>query len=98
MDFMIGLPTTFNKNNVIWVIVDHLTKFAHFIPIRIYFSLAQLTKLYIRDIMTLHRIPASIISNRDPQFTSRFWVTLQKDLGMRLDLSTTHHLQTDGQS
>ena len=98
MDFVTGLPMTFNKNNAIWVIVDRLTKSAHFIPVRTDFSLEKLTKLYIRDIVKLHGVPVSIISDRDPRFTSWHWVSLQKALGMRLDLSTTHHPQTDGQS
>ena len=98
MDSMTALLTTFNKNNVIWVTVDRLTKSAHFIPIKIDFSLAKLTKLYIRDIVKLHGVPTSIVLDRDPRFTSRFWVSLQKFLGTRLDLSTTHHPQTDDQS
>ena len=98
MDFVTGLPTMFNKNNAIWVIVDHLTKSAYFIPVKTDFSLEKLTKFYIRDIVKLHGVPMSIVSNRDPRFSSRFWVSLQKALGTRLDLSTVHHPQTDGQS
>ena len=70
MDFVTGLPTTFHKNNVVWVIVDRLTKSAHFIPIRMDFSLAKLTKLYIKEIVRLHGVPSSIMSDRDPRFTS----------------------------
>ena len=88
---------TFNKNNAIQVIVDRLTKYAHFILVRTNFSLAKLTKLYIREIVKLHGVLVSIISNRDPRFTSRFWKSLWKALGTRLDLSTVHHPQTDGQ-
>ena len=68
MDFVTGLPTTFNKNNAIWVMIDRLTKSAHFIPIRTDFSLAKLTKLYIRDIVKLHGVPTRIVLDRDPRF------------------------------
>ena len=98
MDFAAMLPMTFYKNNAIWVIVDYLTKFAPFIPVRNNFSLAKLTELYIRDMVKLHEVLTSIISKRNHWFTSQFWVSLQKFLGTRLDLSTTHHPQTDRQS
>ena len=91
MDFVTGLQTTFNKNDVIWVMVDRLTKSTHFIPIRIDFSLAKLTKVYIRDVVKLHRVPTSILSVRDPRFTSQFQMSLQKSPGTKLDLCTTHH-------
>ena len=61
-----GLPITFDKNNVIRIIVDHLTKSAHFIPIRIHFSKAKLTKSYIIEVVKLHRVHSSIVSDRDP--------------------------------
>ena len=93
-----GLPTMFSKNNVIWVVVDRMTKTAHFIPVRIDFSLAKLAKLYIRDVVKLHGVLSNIVLDRDPQFTSRFGVSLQKSLGTRLDLSTTHYPHTDGQA
>ena len=98
MDFVTSLPMMFRKNNAIWVIVDRLTKSAHFILVRTDFSLAKLTKLYIRYMVKLHRVSTSIVSDRDPQFTSWFWVRLQKSLGIRLDLSTVHHPQTNRQS
>ena len=76
MDFVMGLPMTFGKHNAIWVIVDLLTKFAHFILIKTDFSLAKLSKLYIREVVKLHGIPSSIVSDRDPRFTYRFWIRL----------------------
>ena len=91
MVFMTGLPTTFLRNNTIWIIVDRLTKFALFIPVRTDFSLAKLTKLYIKDAVKLRGVPTSIVSDRDPWFTSQFWVSLQKSLGTRLDLNIAHH-------
>ena len=89
MDFVIGLPTTFRKHDAIWVIVDRLTKSTNFIPIRTDFSLVKLSKLYIKEVVKLHGIPSSIMLDRHPQFTSRFWISLQKTLGTRLDLSSS---------
>ena len=98
MDFVIRLPMTFCKHNAIWVIMDRLTKSTYFILIRTDFSLAKLSKLYIKEVVRLHGIPSSIVSDRDPWFTSHLWISLQKALGTRLDLSTAHHPQIDGQS
>lgn len=98
MDFVSGLPLTPSKKDSVWVIVDRLTKSAHFIPVRTDFSLQKLAKLYVAEIVRLHGIPVSIISDRDPRFTSRFWQKLHEALGTRLNFSTTFHPQTDGQS
>ncbi|KAG8498807.1 hypothetical protein CXB51_005706 [Gossypium anomalum] len=98
MDFVLGLPLTPGKKDAIWVIVDRLTKSAHFIPVRTDYSLNKLAELYIREIVRLHGIPLSIISDRDPRFTSRFWQKLQDALGTKLNFSTAFHPQTDGQS
>ena len=73
MDFIAGLPLTQKKHDAVWVIVDRLTKSAHFLPVRIDYSLERLVELYIREIVRLHGVPTSIISDRDPRFTSRFW-------------------------
>ena len=81
MDFVVGLPRTASGKDAIWVIVDRLTKTAHFIPIRISFSLDMLARLYMNEIVSKHGVPASIISDRDPRFTSRFWAKLQGGLG-----------------
>ena len=72
MDFLMGLPTTRRGNNAIWVIVDRLTKSAHFIPIKDSFSLDQMAMLYVDEIIGRHGVPISIVSDRDPKFTSRF--------------------------
>ncbi|KAL5825346.1 hypothetical protein ACOSQ3_021409 [Xanthoceras sorbifolium] len=98
MDFVTGLHLTRSKQDAIWVIVDRLTKSAHFLPIRTYYSLDRLAELYIREIVRLHGVPAFIISDRDPKFTSRFWKKFQEALGTRLSFSTAFHPQTDGQS
>ncbi|KAL5823430.1 hypothetical protein ACOSQ4_021330 [Xanthoceras sorbifolium] len=98
MDFVTGLHLTRSKQYAIWVIVDRLTKSAHFLPVRTYYSLDRLAELYIREIVRLHGVPAFIISDRDPKFTSRFWKKFQEALGTRLSFSTAFHPQTDGQS
>ena len=72
MDFVVGLPLTRRKHDSVWVVVDRLTKSAHFLPIRIDYSLDKLAELYIEEIVQLHGIPVSIISDRDSRFTSRF--------------------------
>ena len=75
-----------------------IEKSAHFLPIKITYSLSKLMELYIREIIRLHGTPVSIISDRDPRFTSRFWPSLQEALGTRLRFSIAFHPQTDGQS
>ena len=98
MDFVVGLPLTGRRHDSIWVIVDRLTKSAHFLPVRTDYSLDKLAELFIKEIVRLHGIHVSIISDRDPRFTSRFWKKIQEALGTRLNFSTTFHPQTDGQS
>jgi len=78
--------------------VDGLTKFAHFLLIKIKYSLEKLTELYIREIVRLHGVPTSIVSDRDLRFTSKFWGSLHQALGTKLHLSSAYHPQTDGQS
>ncbi|GKC46764.1 putative reverse transcriptase domain-containing protein [Tanacetum coccineum] len=98
MDFIIKLPKTLNEHDTIWVIVDRLTKSAHFIPTRETDSMETLTRLYIKEIVSRHGVPISIISDLDSHFTSRFWQSLQSALGTQLDMSTGYHPETDGQS
>ncbi|GJY17783.1 reverse transcriptase domain-containing protein [Tanacetum coccineum] len=98
MDFVTKLPKTSIGHDTIWVIVDRLTKSSHFIPIRATDSMETLTRLYIKEIVSRHGVPISIISDRDSHFTSRFWQSLQNALGTQLDMSTTYHPETDGQS
>ena len=98
MDFVVDLPKTLGKFDSIWVIVDRLTKSVRFIPVKVKYNAEKLTKLYISEIVRLHGVPLSIISERGAQFTSKFWKTLHAELGTRLDLSTAFHPQTDGQS
>ncbi|XP_017613486.1 uncharacterized protein LOC108458587 [Gossypium arboreum] len=70
IDFVLGLPLSLRKKDVVWLIVDHLTKFTHFIPVRTDCSLEKLAELYVYEIVRLHGVPVSIIFDRDPRFTS----------------------------
>ncbi|GKA96441.1 putative reverse transcriptase domain, ribonuclease H-like domain, aspartic peptidase domain protein [Tanacetum coccineum] len=87
MDFLTKLPKTSTGHDAIWVIVDRLTKSAHFIPIRATDSMETLTRLYIKEIVSRHGVPISIMSDRDSHFTSRFWQSLQNALGTQLDMN-----------
>ncbi|GKF73802.1 reverse transcriptase domain-containing protein, partial [Tanacetum coccineum] len=98
MDFITKLPKTSNRHDTIWFIVDRLTKFAHFIPTRETDSMETLRRLYIKEIVSRHGVPISIISDCDSHFTSKFWQSLQSGLGTQLDMSTADHPETDGQS
>ena len=98
MDFVVGLPRTKANHDAIWVVVDRLTKSAHFLPINERYSLDKLVHLYLKEIVMRHGVPVSIVSDRDPRFNSRFWRQFQECLGTRLNMSTTYHPQTDGQS
>ena len=98
MDFVIGFPTTRNRNDVVWVIVDRLTKSAHFLAIKKTDGVDRIVSKYIDEIVRLHGVPSSIVSDRDPRFTSHFWQAFQKALGTRVNMSTAYHPQTDGQS
>ncbi|GJX02949.1 putative reverse transcriptase domain-containing protein [Tanacetum coccineum] len=98
MDFITKLPKTSNGHDTIWVIVDRLTKSAHFIPTRETDSMETLTRLYIKEIVSRHGVPISIISDRASHFMSRFWQSLKSALGTQLDMSMAYHPETDGQS
>jgi hypothetical protein len=97
MDFVGMLTKTVKGFDSIWVIVDRLTKSAHFVPIKTGMSVAKLAEIYIEQIVRLHSIPSSIVSDQDPRFTSKFWESLQAALGTKLRLSSAYHPQTDGQ-
>ncbi|GJZ83533.1 putative reverse transcriptase domain-containing protein [Tanacetum coccineum] len=98
MDFVTKLPRTAAGQDTIWVIVDRLTKSAHFLPMREDDTLEKLTRQYLKEVVSKHGVPVSIISDRDGKVTSHFWKSLHNALGTRLDMSTTYHLETDGQS
>ncbi|GJS27624.1 putative reverse transcriptase domain-containing protein [Tanacetum coccineum] len=92
------IATSKNGHDIIWVVVDRLTKSAHFLVTREDYSMEKLSRLYIDEIIARHGVPVSIISDRDGRFSSCLWQTLQKALGTRLNMSTAYHPQTDGQS
>nr|GEV50467.1 hypothetical protein [Tanacetum cinerariifolium] len=97
MDFVTKLPRTSSEHDIIWVIVDLLTKSTHFLPMREDYKMDRLARLYLNEIVVRHGVPISIIYDRDSQFTSRFWQSLQEALGTRLDISTAYLPQADGQ-
>ncbi|WMV24926.1 hypothetical protein MTR67_018311 [Solanum verrucosum] len=97
MDFVVGLPQTRRQHDSIWVIVDRLTKSAHFLPVKVSYSVEDYAKLYIKEIVKLHGSPLSIISDRGAQFTSHFWRSFQSGLGTQVKPSTAFHPQTDGE-
>ncbi|KAJ9547570.1 hypothetical protein OSB04_020113 [Centaurea solstitialis] len=98
MDFVTKLSRTPKGFDAIWVIVDRLTKSAHLLPIKETYSLDRLAKLYIAEIVSIHGVPLSIVSDRDSRFTLQFWRSFQQQFGSKLKMSTAYHPQTDGQS
>ncbi|GJT66384.1 putative reverse transcriptase domain-containing protein [Tanacetum coccineum] len=98
MDFVTKLPKTATGQDTIWVIVDRLIKSAHFLPMREDATLEKLTRQYLKEIVSKHGVPISIISDRDGKFTSHFWKSLNKALGTRIDMSTAYHPEIYGQS
>ena len=98
MDFVTYLPRTPRRHDGVWVIVDQLTKSAHFLVVRMTFTLEEFCRLYIQEIVWQHGVPVSIVSDRDPRFAVHFWKSFQKDMGTRLTMSTVFHPQTDAQS
>ena len=85
-------------HDVVWVIVDWLTKSSHFMPVNLVISMAKLAQIYIKEIVRLHGLSSSIVYDQDPMFTSQFGQTLQDALGTKLRMSSTYHAQIDGQS
>ncbi|GKE73276.1 putative reverse transcriptase domain-containing protein [Tanacetum coccineum] len=98
MDFITKIPKASQGYDIIWVIIDRLTKSAIFLPIRETDPMERLARMYMKEVFMRHGIHVSIICDRDPRFASNFWRSLQKALGTNLDMSTAYHPQTDGQS
>jgi transposase InsO family protein len=98
MDFIVRLPRTQKGYDSIWVIVDRLTKVAHFLPVRTTYSSTRLVELYMERIMSLHGVPKKIVSDRGTQFISHYWQKIHESLGTKLNFSTAYHPQTDGQT
>ena len=91
MDFVVGLPKTQKGYDSILVIVDRLTKVAHFLPVRTNYGGEKLAQLYVNNIVKLHGVPSKIISDRGTQFTSKFWKSLHKAMGTKLYFSLAYH-------
>jgi transposase InsO family protein len=98
MDFIVGLPRTQAGYDSTWVIVDRLTKVAHFIPVKMTYSGAKPAELYMSRIMCLHGVTKKIVSDRGSQFTSKFWEKRHESMDTKLNFSSAYHLQTDGQT
>ena len=98
MDFITELPKSHRGNDAIWVIVDTLTKVAHFLPIWTTYRANQLAQLYVSRIISLHGVSKTITSDRGSLFTSAFWSRLHQALGTALKYNTAYHPQTDGQT
>jgi hypothetical protein len=98
MDFITGLPKTQKGSNVIWVVIDRLSKVAHFLSIQEDITASQLADLYVSQIVSLHGVPKKIISDRGSLFTSKFWAIFQQAMGTCLSFSMAYHPQTGGQT
>ncbi|KAK8942809.1 hypothetical protein KSP39_PZI009568 [Platanthera zijinensis] len=98
MDFITGLPRSPRGHDSVWVIVDRLIKCVHFVPFQIGYSMKKIAELYLNEVIRLHGVPVSIVSDRDSRFMSRFWKSLQEGLGTDLRYSTAYHPQTNGQT
>ncbi|GKB26465.1 putative reverse transcriptase domain-containing protein [Tanacetum coccineum] len=98
MDFVTKLSRTSSGHDTIWVIVDRLTKYAHFLPMGEDYKMERLARLYLNEIVARHGVSILVISDYDNQFTLRFSQSMQEALGTHLDMSTAYHPQIDGQS
>jgi transposase InsO family protein len=98
MDFIVGLSQTSQKHDSIWVIIDRLSKIAHFLPMHTTYTAKKYAEVYLDQIIRLHGVPKTIISDQGAQFVARFWEQLQSSLGTKLIQSSSYHPQTDGQT
>jgi hypothetical protein len=98
MDFIVGLTNTSQRHDSIWVIIDRLTKTAHFLPVHTTYNAKKYAEIYLDQIVRLHGVPKMIISDRGAQFIARIWELLQHSLGTKLIRSSAYHPQTDGQT
>ena len=98
MDFITNYPKMIFQNSVIMFVVDKLTKESHFILVKTTHKAANIANIYMKEVARLHGILKAIVSDRDSKFTSNFWKGLFEGFGTSLNMSTTYHPQTDGQT
>ena len=98
MDFIVGFPLTARRHNSIFVVVNILTKSAHFIPVCTTYQAPELDRVFISEIVRLHGVPKRIISDRGSMFTGRFWTSFQEALGIQLKFSISYHPRNNGQT
>jgi transposase InsO family protein len=98
MDFIVGLPLTTRRHNSIFVVVDTLTKSAHFIPVRTTYQAPDIAIIFISEVVRLRGVPKMIISDRGLMFTRQFWTSFQEALGTQLNFSTTYHSEIEGKT
>lgn len=97
MDFISGLPIS-EKYDSIMVVIDKFTRYGHFIPIKHPYNTLKIAEMFLDNVYKLHGMPSIILSDRDPVFTSDFWQHLIKRTGAKLNMSTTYHPESDGQT
>lgn len=98
MEFLTALPRTKDQHDSVMVVVDILTKVAHFIHVQSTFGTTQVENVFMKEIVRLHGVPKMIIYNRDAKFTTTFWKSMFGGMGTKFNFSTTYHPQTDGQT
>jgi hypothetical protein len=98
MDFITGFPKTQRQNDSIMVVIDKLSKSAHFIPVKSTYKVINIAEIFMKEIFRLHGIPKMVISDRDVKFTSNFWKELFAGLGTNLNFNTSYHPQMDGKT
>jgi hypothetical protein len=98
MDFITGLPKMNRKHDSIMVVVEKLTKVAHFVPVKTTHTMANIAEIFMKEMARLHGIPRTIVSDRDTKFTSNFWRGFFKGFVANLNFTTTYHPQIDGKT
>ena len=91
MDFITGIPKSKKQNDSIFVVIDKLSKEAHFIPVKSTYKVVHIADIFLKEIFRLHMIPKAIISDRDTMFNGKFWRSLFSDLETQLNFSTAYH-------
>jgi hypothetical protein len=97
MDFIDGLPSSRGKSTI-FVVVDRLSKYAHFMALSHPYTAVSIAQIFFENIFKLHGMPKSIVCDRDPAFTSQFWIELFRLHGTSFNFSSAYHPQTDGQT